>query len=51
MHNESNISSEIKTLNPDCAFCQRSSISDQILKETHAFRIIADHAPLVPGHL
>ncbi len=51
MHNESSISSEIKTLNPDCAFCQRSFITDQILKETHAFRIIADHAPLVPGHL
>jgi diadenosine tetraphosphate (Ap4A) HIT family hydrolase len=51
MHNESSISPEIETLKPDCAFCQRSSIAGQILKETPAFRIIADHAPLVPGHL
>jgi diadenosine tetraphosphate (Ap4A) HIT family hydrolase len=51
MQNESSISPEIETLKSNCAFCQRSSITDQILKETPAFRIIADHAPLVPGHL
>jgi len=51
MHNESSISAEIETLDPNCAFCQRSIIANQILKETPAFRIIADHAPLVPGHL
>ena len=51
MYNESSISSEIETLKSDCAFCQRGFIADQILKETPVFRIIADHAPLVPGHL
>jgi diadenosine tetraphosphate (Ap4A) HIT family hydrolase len=51
MYNESSISPEIETLKSDCAFCQRGFITDQILKETPAFRIIADHAPLVPGHL
>jgi diadenosine tetraphosphate (Ap4A) HIT family hydrolase len=51
MHNESSVSLEIETLDPNCAFCQRSAFANQILKETPAFRIIADHAPLVPGHL
>ncbi len=51
MHNESSISPEVETLNSNCAFCQRSSIAEQILKETSAFRVIADHAPLVPGHV
>lgn len=51
MYNESSISPEIETLKSDCAFCQRSFITDQILKETPAFRIVADHAPLVPGHV
>ncbi len=51
MQSESNVSPEIETLDPNCAFCQRSSIANQILKETPTFRIIADHAPLVPGHL
>ena len=34
----------------DCAFCQRTEISD-ILKETAHFLLAADHAPLVEGHL
>jgi diadenosine tetraphosphate (Ap4A) HIT family hydrolase len=51
MHSESNVSSQAYTLKPGCPFCQHSSIADHILKETPAFRILADHAPLVPGHL
>ncbi len=50
MQSESSVSPELETLDPNCAFCQRSSIANQILKETPTFRIIADHAPLVPGH-
>jgi diadenosine tetraphosphate (Ap4A) HIT family hydrolase len=33
-----------------CTFCQRSEITD-IFKETPNFLLIADHAPLVEGHL
>lgn len=35
----------------DCAFCQCSRIATYILKETPGFRLVADHAPLVEGHL
>lgn len=35
---------------PDCAFCQRDQITD-VLKETPHFLLVADHAPLVEGHL
>jgi diadenosine tetraphosphate (Ap4A) HIT family hydrolase len=35
----------------NCAFCQRSKFAANILKETGAFFIIADHAPLVEGHI
>ncbi len=35
----------------DCAFCQRQHIESYILKETSTFRLVADHAPLVEGHL
>ncbi len=38
------------TSEPDCAFCQRSEITD-IFKETPHFFLAADHAPLVEGHL
>lgn len=34
-----------------CEFCQQTSISPYILKETDNFSIVADHAPLVEGHL
>ncbi len=51
MYSESNVSSQTYTLITGCAFCQRSSVADHILKETPTFRILADHAPLVPGHI
>ncbi|HEY0756032.1 MAG TPA: HIT family protein [Ktedonobacteraceae bacterium] len=35
---------------PDCPFCQRNEIAN-ILKETSHFLLVADHAPLVEGHL
>jgi diadenosine tetraphosphate (Ap4A) HIT family hydrolase len=35
----------------NCTFCQRSEIASYILKETQNFCIVADHAPLVEGHL
>ncbi len=50
MQSRSNVSLDAGTIQADCAFCQRSRISSYILKETPTFRIVADHAPLVPGH-
>ena len=50
MQSRSNVSSDAGTIQDDCAFCQRSHIANSILKETATFRILADHAPLVPGH-
>lgn len=40
-----------EALSTNCAFCQQISISNYILKETPTFRILADHAPLVEGHM
>lgn len=34
-----------------CTFCQRSDFAAYVLKETPAFFIATDHAPLVEGHL
>lgn len=34
----------------ECAFCQRDSL-EAILMETSQFFVLADHAPLVEGHL
>lgn len=51
MQRGSNDSAVARPIQPDCAFCQQSSIATYILKETSAFRILADHAPLVEGHL
>src|SRR5579885_1764799 len=47
----SSASVDITEMRSDCAFCQRDGIARYILKETPAFRILADHAPLVEGHL
>ncbi|MBV9231076.1 MAG: HIT family protein [Chloroflexi bacterium] len=47
MHNGSRASLEAN----DCAFCQRSDLAHNILKETPAFLLVTDHAPLVEGHL
>ncbi len=42
MQSESSASPVIETLDPNCVFCQHSSIANYILKETSTFRIIAD---------
>jgi diadenosine tetraphosphate (Ap4A) HIT family hydrolase len=39
------------TFQPGCAFCEGEALATNILKETPLFRIVADHAPLVGGHL
>ncbi len=51
MQNGSDVSSGAELLRADCAFCQRSTIAPYILKETQNLRLVADHAPLVEGHL
>ncbi len=47
----SSASSDAEAIRSDCTFCQQSVIAKYILKETPTFRIIADHAPLVEGHM
>ena len=51
MQNGSGVSSGAELLRADCVFCQRSTIAPYILKETQNFRLVADHAPLVEGHI
>jgi diadenosine tetraphosphate (Ap4A) HIT family hydrolase len=51
MQNGSHASLETETYDSNCAFCLRSDFATNILKETDAFFIVADHAPLVEGHI
>src|SRR5205814_9822122 len=51
MQNGSRASLNAETNTIDCAFCQRSDIAANILKETTAVLVVADHAPLVEGHI
>jgi diadenosine tetraphosphate (Ap4A) HIT family hydrolase len=51
MQSGSRVSLDACMFKTDCTFCQRSGIAHYILKETPTFRILADHAPLVPGHI
>src|SRR5437016_14378413 len=51
MQNGSHASLDAETSNSNCAFCQRSNFATNMLKETDAFFIVADHAPLVEGHI
>ena len=51
MQNGSRASLNAETNNIDCAFCQLGDIAANILKETTAFLVVADHAPLVEGHI
>lgn len=50
MQNRSNVSLVAEVKGTNCAFCQHSEIT-HVLKETANFRLAADHAPLVEGHL
>jgi diadenosine tetraphosphate (Ap4A) HIT family hydrolase len=45
------MSADPEVLRADCVFCQRNAIATNILKETPHFRLVADHAPLVEGHI
>jgi len=51
MQNGSRASSDTDTTSTNCIFCQRQAIAHNILKETTSFLLVADHAPLVAGHL
>ncbi|GAC1354397.1 MAG: hypothetical protein NVS4B11_24500 [Ktedonobacteraceae bacterium] len=51
MQNGSSVSLGAERLRADCTFCQRNTIATYILKETPNFRLVADHAPLVEGHI
>jgi diadenosine tetraphosphate (Ap4A) HIT family hydrolase len=42
---------DIEANTTNCEFCHRSNLAAYILKETPAFLIATDHAPLVEGHL
>ena len=49
-------SEDVQATTTNCAFCLRENMTNQdivryTLKETPAFRIVTDHAPLVEGHL
>ena len=45
------MNAEPEVLRADCVFCQPNAIATNILKETPNFRLVADHAPLVEGHI
>ncbi|GCE24673.1 hypothetical protein KDA_01570 [Dictyobacter alpinus] len=52
MQDESSVS--IKTMekfNSECPFCQVNAIAQLVMKQTPNFRLVADHAPLIEGHL
>ncbi len=51
MQYRSGASANAQALHPNCVFCQLDNIAAYILKETTNFRIIADHAPLLEGHM
>ncbi len=51
MQSGNSVTPNAEVTQPDCTFCQRERIEPYILKETSTFRLVADHAPLVEGHL
>ena len=51
MQNGSHDSLDTEAIETSCAFCLHSSFATNILKETGAFFLVADHAPLVEGHI
>jgi diadenosine tetraphosphate (Ap4A) HIT family hydrolase len=51
MQNGSHDSLDTEAIETSCAFCLHSSFATNILKETDAFFLVADHAPLVEGHI
>jgi diadenosine tetraphosphate (Ap4A) HIT family hydrolase len=51
MQHRSPASTDAEMLDPDCPFCQVQSIAAYVLQESDHFRIVADHAPLIEGHI
>lgn len=51
MQNGNHVSFSSEVNGTNCAFCQRSHVTSKIIKETPNFLLVADHAPLVEGHL
>ena len=51
MRNGSHASWDAEIDRANCAFCQLSDFATNILKETPTFLVVADHAPLVEGHI
>lgn len=50
MQRQSSVSTDAKTFDPECAFCQTADTAHLVMKETSHFRVVADHAPLLAGH-
>jgi diadenosine tetraphosphate (Ap4A) HIT family hydrolase len=51
MQRQSSVSTDAKTFDPKCAFCQIDATTCLVMKETANFRLVADHAPLLAGHI
>jgi diadenosine tetraphosphate (Ap4A) HIT family hydrolase len=51
MQNGSHASLDAEANTINCAFCRPGDFAANILKETDAFFVVADHAPLVEGHI
>lgn len=51
MQNRSHASLDAEAITINCAFCRPADFAANILKETDAFFVVADHAPLVEGHI
>ncbi|GCF11487.1 HIT family protein [Dictyobacter arantiisoli] len=51
MQHQSSVSRETQTIYSECTFCQTDAIASLVMKETPNFRLVADHAPLLAGHI
>ncbi|BCL84337.1 HIT family protein [Ktedonobacteria bacterium brp13] len=51
MQRRSDASTSARVNYADCPFCQFDTVTDYILQESPHFLIVADHAPILEGHL
>ncbi len=51
MYLRSDVSFDTEAIPSSCPFCQETIIKPYTLKETAAFHVVADHAPLLEGHI
>ena len=51
MQRRSPTSTDAEMFDSDCPFCQIHNIAAYVLQETAHFRVVADHAPLIEGHI